>query len=534
MLTQPTPSFIPPWSKSDTLALFVLLTIAVVLRAVFFTGFFGSDEATYASVASEIAHGEWRTHYYVGSNRYGVNLPSAAFLTVFGMHEWAASLWAFLTSVGEVGLVYWGAHRLAGRNTAIAAALLLSTTPLHIHLAGRLMADPPLAFFITLSFALLLMAELRQKTFLYFSAGLSAGFVFWIKEVVLIYIVILGLAAFLFRPWKNVRLMIIAGLAAAGMANLIFMYVISGDSLHSLHVLLPRSSAQLVRAEGMETGAAYYLRYLLLDMRHTGLLGPLALCGMVFWFMHYKKPAVADKGIAYAVVWGLGLMVLFSLFVISFTPLTLITKQTNYMTIFMAPLAILGGYLVTQMRPAYRYAVLGSAATFGIFFGAMEQMAIHTFTANSKAAVIFASERPAVPVYGSVNSERAFNYYAMFSPNKISFIRPIAGLSAADLAPKEGGIAAYAIWDRQTEDWSFSPLRNQKDIPACWLPIGKLQPADMGLTNRIFLHLLDLLELLPANLMAPVKIKLSGLVHPKPAFIFAIPSGCQFKLAAKQ
>ena len=534
MLRQPTISFIPPWSKSDTLALFVLLTIAVLLRVVFFTGFFGSDEATYVGVASEIARGEWHTYHYVGSNRYGVNLPLAAFLAIFGMHEWSASLWAFLTSVGEVGLVYWVAHRLAGRNTAIAAALLLSTTPLHIHLAGRLMADSPLAFFITLSFALLLMAELRQKAFLYFAAGLSAGFVFWIKEVVLIYIVILGLAVLLLRPWKNVRLMTIAGLAAAGMANLIFMYVLSGDPLHSLHVLLPRSSAQFVHAEGLETGAAYYLRYLLLDMRHTGLLGPLAVCGMAFWFLRFRKTPVKDNDIAYAVVWGLGLMVLFSLFVISFTPPTLITKQTNYMTIFMAPLAILGGYLAAQMPPVYRYAVLGSAAAFGILLGAMEQTAIHTFTANSKAAVIFASERPAAPVYGLVNSERASHFYAMFSPNKAPLIRPIAGLSAADLSPSDGEIAAYAIWDRQTEDWSFSPLRNQKDIPACWLPMGMLQPVDMGLSSRILLHSLGLLEFLPDNIMAPVKIRLSGLVHPKPAFIFAIPSGCQFQLAAKQ
>src|SRR3989304_863494 len=96
MLRQPTISFIPPWSKSDTLALFVLLTISVLLRVVFFTGFFGSDEVTYVGVASEIARGEWGAHYYVGSNRYGVNLPFAAFLAIFGMHEWAASLWAFL------------------------------------------------------------------------------------------------------------------------------------------------------------------------------------------------------------------------------------------------------------------------------------------------------------------------------------------------------------------------------------------------------------------------------------------------------
>lgn len=533
MLTQAALSFNPPWSKSDTLSLFVLLTIAVLLRVVFFTGFFGSDEVTYVHVASEIARGEWRTYNYVGSNRYGVNLPLAVFLAIFGMHEWSASLWAFLASVGEVGLIYWVAHRLAGRNTAIAAALLLSFTPLHVHLAGRLMADPPLAFFITLSFALLLMAELRQKSFLYFAAGLSAGFVFWIKEVVLVYIVIFGLAAFLLRPWKNVRLITIAGLAAAVMANLIFMYVISGDPLHSLNVVLPRSSAQFVHAEGMETGTAFYLRYLLLDIRHTGLLGPLALCGMAFWFVRFKKAAVADNGIVYAVVWGLGLMVLFSLFVISFTPLTFITKQTNYMTIFMAPLAILGGYLAAQMRPAYRYAVLGSAAIFGISFAAMEQTAIHTFTANSKAAVIFANERPTASVYGLVNNERASHYYAMFSPNNPFLIRPIAGLSAADLTPTEGGIAAYAIWDRQTEDWSFSPLHDQKDIPTCWLPMGKLQPADLGLTSRILLHSLDLLEFLPANLMAPVKIKLFGLVHPKPAFIFAIPSGCQFQLAAK-
>jgi 4-amino-4-deoxy-L-arabinose transferase-like glycosyltransferase len=377
--------FVQPWCNTDTFTLFAVMTFALLLRILFFTGVFGSDEVTYVSMASQITRGEWIIPYYVGADRYGVNLPIAAFMTIFGSHEWSASLWGMLTSVGEVGLVYWLTHSLAGRKAAITAAVLLAVTPLHMHLAGRLMADPPLAFFITLSFALLLMAELRQKTYLYFVAGLSAGFVFWIKEVVLIYILMLGLAALLLRPWRNARLLIITGLAATVAANLVFMYLLTGNALHILKVL--SSVATNYYSNGGETVISYpgyYFKYLFLNIQHTGLLGILALGGVAFWLIRCRNLGVADIGVGYVVVWGLGLLFLFSFFIISLSPVIFIAKQTNYMMIFVAPLSMLGGYLIAQMRQTYGYTVLGIAAIIGIVLGAMEQASTQTFTQGKR------------------------------------------------------------------------------------------------------------------------------------------------------
>src|SRR5438046_87813 len=91
-----------PWEAGEWAALVALLSVAVTLRAVFFTGFFGSDEVTYTEAAYRILTGEWTSSKYIGSLRYGVNLPVAMFMKLFGVNEVAANLWSFVTSVGEV------------------------------------------------------------------------------------------------------------------------------------------------------------------------------------------------------------------------------------------------------------------------------------------------------------------------------------------------------------------------------------------------------------------------------------------------
>jgi hypothetical protein len=336
------------------------------------------------------------------------------------------------------------------------------------------------------------------------------------------------------RPWRNARLLIITGLAATVAANLVFMYLLTGNALHILKVL--SSVATNYYSNGGETVISYpgyYFKYLFLNIQHTGLLGILALGGVAFWLIRCRNLGVADIGVGYVVVWGLGLLFLFSFFIISLSPVIFIAKQTNYMMIFVAPLSMLGGYLIAQMRQTYGYTVLGIAAIIGIVLGAMEQASTQTFTANSRAAIIFAGEHQGIPVYGSENSERISSYDALFSANKIAHIHSLAGLNSTDLALPGDGIA-YAIWDRQTEDWLFSPIHNQKDIPVCWLPAGVLKPAEIGLSSFILLPALHFLEYVPGRISAPVKRKLSELVYPKPAFIYVIPSGCNFKLAAKE
>jgi 4-amino-4-deoxy-L-arabinose transferase-like glycosyltransferase len=137
----------------------VLLLVAVTLRAAFFTGFFGSDELIYSEAAYRIVTGEWPVSNYIGALRYGVNLPVAMFMKLFGVNELAANLWSFVASVAEVVLVFFIGRMLWGIRAGFLAGLTVALLPLHVHFAGRLMADSPLAFFMTLSCALFLLGE---------------------------------------------------------------------------------------------------------------------------------------------------------------------------------------------------------------------------------------------------------------------------------------------------------------------------------------------------------------------------------------
>ena len=70
-----------------------------------FTGAFGSDEITYTSRALSLLQGHWSPSTYIGSIRYGVNIPVALFMAVFGINEFSANLWYLLCSLAEIVVV---------------------------------------------------------------------------------------------------------------------------------------------------------------------------------------------------------------------------------------------------------------------------------------------------------------------------------------------------------------------------------------------------------------------------------------------
>jgi hypothetical protein len=76
--------------------------------------------------------------------------------------------------------------------------------------------------------------------------------------------------------------------------------------------------------------------------------------------------------------------------VVSGEPLRFIPKQTNYMLIFVAPLAMLGGYFLSRLGKKVSWAIVGMYIFGGVALSAFEQQVIHAFTANSKATFAFA------------------------------------------------------------------------------------------------------------------------------------------------
>ena len=99
--------FAPPrtWSRSDWTALAAVLAGATVVRVLFFSGYFGSDDVSSSQIAVSISNGRWAVGHYLASLRYGISVPIAIFIKIFGLNEFVVVLWPLVCSVAEVGLV---------------------------------------------------------------------------------------------------------------------------------------------------------------------------------------------------------------------------------------------------------------------------------------------------------------------------------------------------------------------------------------------------------------------------------------------
>ena len=153
----------------------MLVLLAAVVRVLFYSGYFGSDEVTYAASALRVLAGDWSVATYVGANRLGVNLPMAVFAGLFGVHEGSLAAYSVLCSVAEVGVVARLGAQLVGVRVAFLAAVVLSFLPLHVHSAGRMMADSALSLAITAGFLLFCVAQLQGRLTVFFWSGAALG-----------------------------------------------------------------------------------------------------------------------------------------------------------------------------------------------------------------------------------------------------------------------------------------------------------------------------------------------------------------------
>ena len=507
-----------------------ILIFAALLRQIFFTGFFGSDEVTYTEAAWKIAHGDWQSSDYIGAIRYGVNFPVALFFRLFGYTEFVANLWSMLCSLGEIALVYLLAYGFWGRQAAIFSAVLLAVTPIHAHIAGRLMADSPLGFFITLSFYSLWRGDDQNSKFWYFMAGLAAGGVWWVKSAV----AIIYLPAFLtYIAWERrfdwKWLYMAASFLAMFILNCLVHWRISGEPFLIFRISTTGTSIS-VPASMTQTDACFYLNYLFIDVKHTLLLGPLALMGFILW----ARRSSSGIGITRVALWGGSLVILFSLFIVGLNPIKLIPKQSNYMLIFLAPLALMGGFFLHRLRQIYAWSILGAAMLGGVILTAMEQQVVQAFTANSKAALDFAKDHTDKPVFSMTNANRMATYNALFTPNPDNQPK-ILSMSqvSSELNHRRGsvsgaaGILAYAIIDVMTLGWGAGEsILRLEDRPACWIPNGTLQPTGFGLGRSVVKLAHYTAAMIPGNIGQRLSGKIDELFNPKLAYVYGIPESC--------
>ena len=379
---------------------------------------------------------------------------------------------------------------------------------------------------VTASFVLFYLAERRQARWMYFAAGCAVGWSFWVKQAIPLYLLVFLAYPLLFRRFTWKWGWMVLGFAVLVLANCVLFWGLTGDPWYLFRAVADRRASGYLE-EGAAAGSirdapGLYLMYLFGKVHHTGLLGYLAVAGIVAgWLSRRAEARAGVSAFAYTVWWGLGLLAVFSLLVVSVNPLLFIPKQTNYMLLFVAPLCLLAGVALARLHgPPFWIVTL---VTFGcaVALAALGQASIQAFTANSKGTVRFAREHPEAEVYGSTNAYRAASFESLVRPYEPpAHIRSLQELfTVPPVAPAPTHLASerFAVIDLETIEWSSrEPIRRIAEVPTCWVKHGSITPEGLGLAAQALRAVSSLAGGLPA--------RLERIAHPAPAIVYRVPA----------
>ncbi|MFZ5608415.1 MAG: ArnT family glycosyltransferase [Pseudomonadota bacterium] len=488
--------------------LLLALVLALALSIAFSGGPYGSDDTVYLARAIEVARGEFNSSNYNGALRFGFNIPAGVFLQLFGIFYGAAILLPLLAGLSEIVLIYAFAARALNRRTGVMAAFLLAFAPLLVLQRSVIHADAVVSAAITATFVAFWFAEERRSRSLSFAAGLAAGYVFWVKEAAIVFLVVFLIYPFLVGRWEKRWWWAVAGGSVMLFLHFILMWFISGNPFHGVSIYLEHAATSFV-GRTATSGPFYYFRYLLLDGRHSALIGPLALLGIVFWWRGKTARGPRD-GQGYALFWALGLLAVFSFLPISFAPLQFIYKQSNYLNLFIPSLSLLAAIGLDNLGKRWRMLLLSGALLSGLVLGALEQQAYRVFAANSKAVAQFAQDHPRALIYGTANNENIAAMMSLLRTGEAA--RQVRWLKEMGLSTPEVDVL-YAVLDRETQAWGNNPVVLDQP-PACWREIKTLEPIGFGLGRYVAAALARL-----PYIGAPF----AKLLAPAPAMLYEVP-----------
>ncbi len=204
-----------------------IVLVALGVRLWLLTGFYGSDDLVYGGAVFSILQGDWNPRGYIGSLRYGMNVPIAASVWLFGGSEYAYALYPLACSLINIVLVWRLGKILFDESTGLIAAVLMAFCPLDIIWSGRIQADAPLMMWMSASALAFLEGCRRQdplnRSLLCLLSGLFLGLGYTTKNVA-IFLGPLFLFCLILRraKWKDCVTAGCGFLIVAGMESLFF------------------------------------------------------------------------------------------------------------------------------------------------------------------------------------------------------------------------------------------------------------------------------------------------------------------------
>lgn len=222
----------------DLCNIFLVVSVTAITVLFAWTGFLGSDDASYASAATA-----WLNEFpFVGSSHWALRhplvIPIALSFRLFGPSEFSLILPTLVYFFGLVGITYIFFVTILNRRLAIIAAIILSTTPLFALNATTASADIVELFYVMLSFWLFYQATLvRRPHYWLLASGIAAGFAWITRETTAGLIIFYGLLFIVgFGVKRGLYWMMGLGFWFVVGAELIYLTIVTGDPLHRIKV----------------------------------------------------------------------------------------------------------------------------------------------------------------------------------------------------------------------------------------------------------------------------------------------------------
>lgn len=227
-----------PFSAKTGLVFLLLALLTFTLMSEFYVGFQAGDDKSYLTGALG-----WLNFFpYVGDNhwvlRHTITIPTAIFVKILGLNEFAVSLSNILYFILFITLNAWFVRQYLGIGCAAIATLLVVTLPGFIVVATYLDIDIPELLFVSVSFWFFRAALDRpQSQALWIASGVFLGMAFITRETSASMALFFGLL-FLFKPIApRVRYLSLFGSFAVVLAaDWLYLTVMTGNPLYRYRI----------------------------------------------------------------------------------------------------------------------------------------------------------------------------------------------------------------------------------------------------------------------------------------------------------
>ena len=464
-------------------------------------GFQASDDIHYLNGALGWIDG----FPYVGDShwtlRHTITLPTAFFVQLFGLHEWAVSLSNIVYFCAFLALNFYFVRRFLGGRSAALTTLLLLLTPGFPVVATYLNPDIPELFFVSSAFWALLMALEHQASLRWWViAGAFAGLGFINRETAAAFVLFATLLCG-FRP--GAPRMRYLPMAAAFVAVLFFewlyLMLMTGNPLYRVRVDFHHSSIDRfaefagVAAQGRwidNEGNLSVNVFLdpvinLFVSQKYALLFWLAVPAAVFAWRHRQSPQ------AHSLLLLAALGLTFFIF-IGANPKLLLVPRYFIDVAWVA--AVLGGWGLARLWEAGRTR-LAAALTAAAVLAGLAALSVENVNPRmvERALVQWVQAHPGETVYTDIETRARSEFYFRFAGVSMDRVIAEAPPKGALFFHSASRVATCAAMPRCKERaGDFRPQANWKSEstisgprkPAAWLAgqlgLGRLLPQDVA------------------------------------------------------